>query len=292
MVTLPDGRVLACDDVGDPGGRAVLWLHGAPDCRLARHPDDGVAARAGVRLVAVDRPGYGWSDPPAPDPLTFGDDVGVLLDDLGVERCAVAAWSAGVPWALGTAAALGERVTRVVTYGAIAPFEAMLGDDEAGAAGPGRTDIARAVAAGHTTPDEVADELAMLLVPTAPVPLEQAVDQVLESLSPAARGALEAIPGLIEALGRSLAAAVDRHADAGLRADVQVQFAPGVEALLAKVACRVVLVHGERDPVAGPGVGRWFAARLADARVEVWDGSGHQGVLVDWARFLGLSAAG
>ena len=54
---LADGRQLCFDDVGDPAGRPVLYVHGTPDSRRARHPDDAVLPAAGVRLVAVDRPG-------------------------------------------------------------------------------------------------------------------------------------------------------------------------------------------------------------------------------------------
>ena len=284
---LPDGRLLACDDVGDPGGAAVVYLHGAPDCRLARHPDDGLAAAAGIRLVAVDRPGYGWSDPPAPDLLTFGDELGQLLDHLGIDRCALAAWSAGVPWAFGTAAALGDRVTRVVTYGAVAPLEAFTDDAVVADSGP-RADIAAGVASGDTTADEVADELAMLLVPSPPVPIEQARDQIVETVAPASLDALEA-EGLVEALAWSLAAAVDRHADAGVRCDVLMQFRPGVAEVLGEVTSPVVLVHGDRDRVAGPAVGRWLAGRLPAATVEIWAGAGHDGLLLDWPRFLSLA---
>jgi pimeloyl-ACP methyl ester carboxylesterase len=286
-LTLPDGRVLACDDVGDPDGLPVVWLHGAPDSRLARHPDDGLAAAARIRLVAVDRPGYGWSDPPAPDLLTFGDELGLLLEHLGGDRCVVTAWSAGVPWACGAAVALGpSRVSGIVTFGAVAPFEAVRGDRDVAAADPQRAELAAALANGEMTPDDAADELAMLLVPSPPVPLEQARDQVLETLTPSARAALEEQPDVVDALARSLLAAIDRHGDAGLRADLAVQLRPGVEALLGEVTCPALLVQGELDRVSPMAIGRWYAARIVGARVEQWAGAGHQAVLLEWERWL------
>jgi pimeloyl-ACP methyl ester carboxylesterase len=39
-------RVMALDDVGDPAGVPLLYLHGTPDSRQARPAGDGAAARA------------------------------------------------------------------------------------------------------------------------------------------------------------------------------------------------------------------------------------------------------
>lgn len=72
---LSDGRQLMAADVGDPHGVPVLYAAGYGHCRLARHPDDGLAAAAGVRLVAVDPPGLGGSDPrPGYSLLTWARD--------------------------------------------------------------------------------------------------------------------------------------------------------------------------------------------------------------------------
>ncbi|MDO9457206.1 MAG: alpha/beta hydrolase, partial [Nocardioides sp.] len=58
LVPLPDGRVTAYLDGGDPDGSPVIGLHGSPGCRLSRWPDDGVYAAAGVRYVTTDRAGF------------------------------------------------------------------------------------------------------------------------------------------------------------------------------------------------------------------------------------------
>ena len=113
-LTLADGRQLCFDDVGDPDGAPLLYVHGTPDSRRARHPDDAVTAAAGVRLIAVDRPGAGGSSP-HPDGTvgSFADDVAALAHHLGIQRWAVLGWSAGAVHALGVAARHPAHVTAV-----------------------------------------------------------------------------------------------------------------------------------------------------------------------------------
>src|SRR3954454_17437896 len=121
MIPAPGGTVplggerrLSFADVGDPSGRAVVFLHGCPGSRLSRHPDDSIVARNGVRLISVDRPGYGGSDgDPTSDEGTQAADVVALADHLGLDRFAVLAWSSGGPTALALAAEHPNRVSAV-----------------------------------------------------------------------------------------------------------------------------------------------------------------------------------
>ena len=61
LFTLPDGRALAYLEWGDDGGYPVFYFHGTPSSRLEGAFADGAAKRAGFRLIAVDRPGFGRS---------------------------------------------------------------------------------------------------------------------------------------------------------------------------------------------------------------------------------------
>ena len=57
----PDGRTLAIEEAGDPGGHPVLVHNGTPNSRHLYGPAAADAAARGLRLIGYDRPGYGGS---------------------------------------------------------------------------------------------------------------------------------------------------------------------------------------------------------------------------------------
>ena len=128
---LQDGRALAYAEWGPPDGSPVLAFHGAPGSRLWC-PDDydpgTKTTEAGVRLITVDRPGYGRSDPrPAHRIVDWPDDVEQLLDTLQIDRCAAVGVSAGGPYALACAARLPHRINRAGSVSGAAPAFHVLG---------------------------------------------------------------------------------------------------------------------------------------------------------------------
>jgi pimeloyl-ACP methyl ester carboxylesterase len=282
---LPDGRTLAYDDVGAAGGAPVLYLHGTPDSRLARHPDDGIAERCGVRLLAVDRPGAGDSAlDPAASPTSLGRDVGTLLDDLDLRSVALLGWSSGGLAALGAASVLGERVAGVVLVCTMPPAEAY--DDPAvvAALGPTRrplVELAREVPAA-----ELAAEVAPHLVPPGLTPT-LALEHVLEGAGNVGRAELAAVPGSAERLAEGLVAGTAQ----GLRVveqDLRHQLTPGLD--LSAVVAPVRTLHGCDDGTSPPAVGRWLAAHLPRARTEeVGPMAGHHLLFPRWEAILRMA---
>lgn len=123
-IVAPDGRRVAIDIHGDPGGAPVLYLHGVPSSRLEVHvfglPD--AAREAGVKLVALDRPGIGGTDPkPGRTVLDTADDVAAVADALGHTRFALLGYSAGSPFALATATRLSPRITALGVVSGVPP---------------------------------------------------------------------------------------------------------------------------------------------------------------------------
>ena len=121
-IALGDGRRIAYCEWGDRGGWPILLCHGAPGSRVFG-PDSTTTAEAGVRLITVDRPGYGRSDPrPGRQIRDWPADVEELAAALGIDEFDVAGHSSGGPYALACAAAFPGRVKRVALVSCIAPY--------------------------------------------------------------------------------------------------------------------------------------------------------------------------
>ncbi len=109
--SLPDGRRLGYAHYGARHGTTFFYFHGLPGSRREARLLHAAAEARGIRVVAVDRPGYGRSDPlPGRSLYDWPDDVAALADALGLARFGVIGVSGGGPYALACAHALPERV--------------------------------------------------------------------------------------------------------------------------------------------------------------------------------------
>ena len=118
VVRLPDGRVIAVEEYGDPAGPAVLYFHGWPASRL----EAGLIPDLPVRLLALDRPGYGRSSPhPGRTLLDWPQDVADVADRLGLGRFHVVGLSGGAPYAVACAYGLPQRVRRTALVCPVPP---------------------------------------------------------------------------------------------------------------------------------------------------------------------------
>ena len=281
LVRLPDGRALAVDDVGDRSGVPVVYLHGTPDSRLARHPDDGVAAESRVRLIAVDRPGSGQSDlHPGGTLASLGDDLRHLLDELGVEQTLLLGWSAGGLSALAAAGVLGPRVLAVGLVATVPPVEAYADAELVAALDPARRSFVELAA--ELSPVELATEMAPYLVPD-PLTPELALAHVLEAAGARGRAELAAVPGAADRLALALTESV-RGGHAGLAHDLALQLEPGLD--LSLVRSPVRSFHGAEDGVSPPVVGSWLATHLPHAVLDLVPDAGHHLLFPRWRGIL------
>ena len=122
---MPDGRVVAVYEAGDPDGRVVFALHGTPGCGRLRPEVGENAGELGLRLLAHDRPGYGGSTrQPGRNVASVAADVAALADHFGAERFAVWGASGGGPHSLACAALMPDRVVAAAAIASSAPYGA------------------------------------------------------------------------------------------------------------------------------------------------------------------------
>lgn len=121
---LPDGRRLAYAEYGATDGYPLFYFHGFPGSHVQIHIAHAAAARLGLRILAVDRPGIGQSDfQPRRRLLDWPEDVAALADALGCARFAVLGISGGGPYVLACAYALGRRIDAAATVCGLGPLD-------------------------------------------------------------------------------------------------------------------------------------------------------------------------
>ena len=255
-IELRGGRRIHVIEVGD--GPSLVLLHGSGTSSLSLLP---VLERLrGVRAIAVDRPGFGLSDamrvPRARFREAAVDFLDEVLDELGLEKPALAGNSMGGTWALWYALARPERVRRLVLLGS-AP---LLPHTRAPA--PLRV---------MTTP-VVGDVLTRVMKPN-PKRLIQLMASVGE------KETIVRYPELIDALvavgGDPLAATTNLAelraviTPLGFRSSARVSTEE-----LGRVTVPTLLIWGDHDPVGAVEVAQVTASAIPDAQLELLD-AGH-----------------
>jgi pimeloyl-ACP methyl ester carboxylesterase len=270
VIMLKGGRRAAVHLLADGNtGRTVVLCHPDPGSGVFDPGPEATWSR-GVTMIGVDRPGYGGSDPPRPgewvDVGSAADELAEVLDQRGAEPVGVAGWAAGGLVAMALAARRADLVDRLVVVGTPAP------DDEIAWLPP---DVRAALDGARGLPPERArGALASLLS-----------EGRRERDTGGADAAVIVQPGVRERLTAMMDAAF-AQGTAGLVADVAGYglrpwgFGP------AEVKAKTLLMYGAKDPVAGPRHGKWFKARLPDARYEQVPGAGHLLIVSVWPRML------
>lgn len=143
-ITLPDGRMMAYAEYGDPNGYPLIWCHGNPGSRRdADLLEPTLLQAAHVRAIVPDRPGIGLSTWRANRKINeWPTDLAALTAALKIERFALMSLSAGAPYALACARAMPHRITRAGIVSGVGPLD-VLTDAERRQQGPAYFVMAR-----------------------------------------------------------------------------------------------------------------------------------------------------
>jgi pimeloyl-ACP methyl ester carboxylesterase len=286
LLTLPGGRHAQYWQGGAPDGPAVFFFHGCPDTRHAAFGGDEPARRLGMRLVAVNRPGYGASDAAASTHTSVADDVVAVANLLGIDRFAVLGMSVGGPYALACAARYPDRVRAAAAVAA----PGMTADMDP--PWPRNDPPVEEQELYRRLRDGSADDNMELIRPgfsqyVANLDVDDPDD---EALARRFRSGLATDAELVAQLPDAEVAASTREALAqveGYLRDAAVMFRawdfrPG------DVRCPTTLWYGELDdnhPVDRNG--RWLADHVPGSTLSVFPGTGHLGALIlHWEEIL------
>ena len=272
---LGDGRTLAWTEAGESSGRVVFAFHGLPGSRFQRHPDEAIARGRGLRLIHLERPGFGLSSPlPHRRLEDWPRDVAALADALGIARFAVLGISGGGPFALACAALLADRVRRAAVVSGVAPPADMQGDMSWAARA---AFFLAAHAAWLLRPVLLAGAHAATRFPS------RFLDTVASQMSPPDRPIL-ARPQIRAMLEQDVAAAFAQGPDGVLR-DL-VLYARPWNLPLDSIRCPTAFWHGTRDRMVPDSASRGLARIVAPGELRLVEGQGHFMVFDRWAEIV------
>jgi pimeloyl-ACP methyl ester carboxylesterase len=261
-IARPDGRTVAYVDAGGDG-TPVLWCHGGPGSRFEPGALAPGAADAGLRMIGIDRPGYGRSTAqPGRTIAGWVPDGLAVADAVGVERFALVGVSTGGAYALATAALAPDRATGVLACCALTDMRwddgrAMVhGDATTGVWEAPDRDTALQVAAS------VFGEDGSQLLQPGTAELHAAEVAFLADPVFLAR-MVDAFPAMF---AQGLAGYVDDRLADG----------PGWGSFdVGSVTCPVLVLHGSEDSIVPVGHAHHTADVVPGARLRVVDGLGH-----------------
>ena len=263
---LPDGRVAQYWLGGADHGPAVLFFHGCPDTRWAARTGDSAAREVGVRLLCVNRQGYGRSSRAPSTQVSAAGDALAVADSLGLGPLAALGMSVGGGYAAACAATYPERVTSLGIVATLPPPE-----DE---------------------PEETVEEAMRRFAPEfteyvaelAPGDADDAalVERFTSGLPPQDAELLVAAASTADLAASVREALVDHD---GYLRDAALTFRAWTFDLRS-IECPTTLWYGASDRRAMPG-GPWLAERIPQAELVVTPGRTHLATLLgSWPEVL------
>ena len=264
---LPDGRAIAYAEYGAPNGKPVFYFHGQSGSRLEPAMlDANVFEKAGIRLIACDRPGMGGSDfQPGRGFSHWPTDVVALADSLGLEKFGVFGVSGGGGYVSACTRWIPDRLTAAV----IVSGAGQMDSPEARASLPVMNRLMWGLAARSA---RLIGLLLTLTIPKAQVDISKVRKQMMRSLPPVEAVVFEK-PGRLEAFMASGAESM-RHGIHGIAWDTHICARPW-DFRLEEIRFPVRLLHGEADLNVPVGIARKVTAAIPGCQATFYPGEGH-----------------
>jgi pimeloyl-ACP methyl ester carboxylesterase len=230
----------------------------------------GCAEARDLRIISVDRPGLGGSQPqPGRQILDWAADVRTLADALGLQRFRVLGYSGGVPYALACAQLLPDRIIAAAVVACVGP------DSQPGLVAGLPPSVARIRRTSRRWP-----WLARLTWVSVRVALrrypQRVLDQTMAALPEPDRNALgetRVADAYLAALGEAL-----RPGTAGATRDMALMARPW-RLQPERIAVPIQIWQGEQDRNAPPIMARELADRITASTIHWHPNDGHLSIV-------------
>jgi pimeloyl-ACP methyl ester carboxylesterase len=274
-----DGRDLDVVIDGPADGPVLVFHSGTPSGAVSFPLLSEPAAARALRTVTWSRPGYGAStSQPGRTVASVAADTEAVLRHLGVEEFVTLGWSGGGPHALACAARLPGRCRAAALIGGVAPYDADGFDWLAGMGAENLEEFAAAAAGTEALEAFLAptrDGLAGVSSDGVVAGLGDLVDEVDRA---AAKGELADL--LAASMRQAMAAGTD-----GWRDD-DLAFVGDWGVDLSSIACPVTIWQGGHDRMVPDSHGRWLAAHIPGATLQLDPDEGHLSLIHRAAEIL------
>jgi pimeloyl-ACP methyl ester carboxylesterase len=264
---LPDGRLLAYAEYGTPGGNPVFYFHGSAGSRLEPAILDVAALeKAGIRLIACDRPGMGGSDfQPGRGYRQWPADIVALANSLGLGKFSVFGVSGGAGYSSACARWIPDRLSAAVIASGAGPMDS----PEARLGLPFMSRLMWRLAARSV---RMITLFLNLTKPRVGGDVDKIRKQMKRTMPPGEAVIFEK-PGRLEAFMASAAESM-RPGIHGIAWDTHLCARP-YDFRLEEICFPVRLLHGEADQNVPVAVARKVAASIPGCRATFYPGEGH-----------------
>jgi pimeloyl-ACP methyl ester carboxylesterase len=251
----------------------ILLIHGFPGCSDHGKLMSGSPLWNSFRLIALDRPGYGSSEPQKKiTPLKFAAQVEYLLNHLKIDKFSILSVSGGAPYSMAIAYHLKKRVQRVTSIGGVAPlspFNFLYMNSQQ----------KKAWIIQNLVPGPVLNKLAQKLWKKNTLYLDKLLFTRMDSFSAADQKILKD-PKLGPELVKSMKIAL-KNGPEGVLTDMKV-YAKQWGFPLKKINCPVTLWHGGQDDVVHVKFARDMKRKLPRAKINFIENEGHYSLLANY----------
>jgi pimeloyl-ACP methyl ester carboxylesterase len=264
---LQDGRTLAYAEYGSPGDKPVFYFHGQSGSRLEPAMlESGDFEKAGIRLIACDRPGMGGSDfQPGRGFSHWPADIVALANHLGLRKFGAFGVSGGGGYVSACARLIPDRLSAAV----IVSGAGCMNSPEAKASLPVMNRWMWGLAARSA---RLIGLLLTLTIPRKQFDIAKVRQQMLRSMPPVEAVVFEK-PGRLEAFMASGAESM-RQGIQGISWDTHLCARPW-DFRLEEICFPMRLLHGEADQNVPVAVARKVAASIPGCQATFYPGEGH-----------------